>query len=301
MIREFEPTKLDEIDPIIERLIEQTEESQIPPNFLEQIKTAVSKDRGCIYGDYDEDGALRGIGFFGKVSSRISFVFADGNREIEQNLVSTLFERFSKERSFITTGGPWVDDVMSQYIRKIGFSKHDRQHMTLAKPEIERLSEPEFPADMSIEVYIESHRDEISELVFRGNDSHVDQDVFPDFFATPEDCKRLLENIENNRYGDYKKQSSWILRQDDVAIGACFMTIRNGDTGYIPDIVIEPELRGRGLGKALLIHSMKRQSENEESLEKIDLDVTLSNNAYYLYESLGFKTVREYSIYTWRK
>lgn len=301
MIREFEATKLDDIDPIITRFIEQAEENTVPPDFGEQVKTAVSKDRACLYGEYDENDSLRGIGLFGKVSSRISFVFADGNQKIEQKLVSRLFDIFSKERSFITTGGAWIDDAMSQHILKIGFDRHDREHMTLARVEIEKLPEPELPADMVFEVYTESHRDEIADLVFRGNEGHVDQDVFPDFFGTPKDCKRLLENIENNRYGDYKEQSSWILRHDDTAIGVCLMTIRGGETGYIPDIVIEPSYRGRGLGKAILVYSMKRQAESEASMDKINLDVTLSNNAYYLYQSLGFQTIREYTMYTWRK
>jgi ribosomal protein S18 acetylase RimI-like enzyme len=301
MIREFEATKLDDIDPLITRFMEQSEEGAVPPNFSEQIKDAVSKDRACLYGDYDENGSLRGIGLFGKVSSRISFVFADGNQKMEQKLVSTLFDRFSSERSFITTGGPWIDDAMSQYIVKIGFERHDREHMTLARTEIEKLPEPELPADIVFDAYTESHRDEIAALVYRGNEDHVDQNVFPDFFGTPEDCKRLLENIENHRYGDYKEQSSWILRHDGVAIGVCFMTIRNGEMGYIPDIVIEPSYRGRGLGKAILVYSMKRQAENETSMDKINLDVTLSNNAYYLYQSLGFHTIREYTLYTWRK
>ncbi len=301
MIREFEATKLDDIDPLINRFMEQTEEGAVPPNFGEQIKTAVSKDRACLYGNYDENGSLRGIGLFGKVSSRISFVFADGNQKIEQKLVSTLFDRFSTERWFITTGGPWIDEAMSQHIVKIGFDRHDREHMTLARAEIQKLPEPELPPDMVFEAYTESHRDEIADLVFIGNDGHVDQDVFPDFFGTLEDTKRLLENIENNRYGDYKEQSSWILRHNGIAIGTCFMTIRTGHHGYIPDIVIEPSYRGKGLGKAILVYSMKRQAENEASMDKINLDVTLSNNAYHLYESLGFKTVREYTIYTWKK
>ena len=293
MIREFEQSKLDDIDPLINRFMEQTEEGAVPPDFGEQVKKAVSGDRACLFGNYDEDGSLLGIGLFGKVSSVISFVYADGNQEIQQKLVSTMFDRFSSERSFITTGGPWVDDAMSEHIVDIGFSKHDRQHMTLARSEIEQLAEPEIPADMSFEVYTESHRDEISDLVFRGNDGHVDQDVFPDFFGSLEDSRRLLENIESNRYGEYKEKSSWILRQDDVAIGVCFMTIRNGDTGYIPDIVIEPALRGRGLGKAILVYSMKRQAESEASLVKTNLDVTLSNNAYYLYQSLGYEVHME--------
>lgn len=301
MIREITSTQLDDIDPLIAQFREHSEKDTIPENFGAQIKDAVTNDKAYLYGDYSDDESLRGIGLFGKVSSRISFVYAGGNLEIEKELARVLFNRFSMECSSITTSGPWISDGMSNYIVELGFTKHDRAHMTLAKDEIEMLPDPVLPTNMFFDVYSESNRDEISRLVFKGNDGTVDQDVFPDFFSTPENCTRLLESIEANRYGNYKESSSWILRQEDIAIGACFMTIRNGDTGYIPDIVIEPGFRGNGLGKAILVHSMKRQIESEPTIAKINLDVTLSNNARYLYESLGFKTVQNNTMYTWKK
>ena len=113
--------------------------------------------------------------------------------------------------------------------------------------------------------------------------------------------QRSATGIEANRYGDYKEGQSWLLTSEGTNIGACFMTIRQGEAGYIPDICVEPEFRGKGLGKALLVHSMKRQLEAEGDLTKVDLDVTLSNNARFLYQSLGFETVREYSMYSWKK
>ena len=53
------------------------------------------------------------------------------------------------------------------------------------------------------------------------------------------------------------------------------------------------------LGKMLLIHSMKKIIVGEPDIVKVDLDVTLENNATFLYKSVGFKHVREYSMYTW--
>jgi ribosomal protein S18 acetylase RimI-like enzyme len=301
MIRELESTQLDDIDPIIDRFREQSAEGAIPDNFEEQLKDAVIKDRGCLYGCFAEDGSILGIGFFGKGGSRIPFVYADGNLDLEKELVNTLFDRFSKESSFLVTGGPWISDTMSQHILDIGFMKFNRAYMTLPRTNLEALQEPTLPEGMKFDVYTSEMKDETTDLMFKGNNGHVDQNVFPDFFGSPEDCQRLIENIEAGRYGEYKESSSWILSENGKVIGVCFMTIRNGDTGYIPDIVIDPAYRGRGLGKAIQVHSMKRQIESESSLVKVDLDVTLTNNARFLYDSLGFESVREYTIYTWQK
>jgi ribosomal protein S18 acetylase RimI-like enzyme len=278
MIREIEATQLDVIDPIVGRFREQSAEGTIPENFEEQLKDAVTKDRGCLYGCFDKDGSILGIGFFGKLSSRISFIYADNNLDFERELLNTIFNRFSKERTFLVTGGPWISDEMSQYVLDIGFMKFNRAYMTMPRTDVEILQEPTIPEGMKFDIYSSDMKDETADLMFKGNDGHVDQNVFPDFFGSPEDCQRLIENIEANRYGKYKESSSWILSENGKVIGVCFMTIRNGDTGYIPDIVIDPAYRRRGLGKAIQVHSMKRQIESEPSIIKMDLDVTLTTN-----------------------
>ncbi|MHA3963690.1 MAG: GNAT family N-acetyltransferase [Candidatus Thorarchaeota archaeon SMTZ1-45] len=301
MIKEIEFDKIDDIAPILDLYRERYGENSLAENFIEQIKTSVSNDKTSLFGTYDKNEILKGIGFFGKASARILLVFADGNMDLEKELLGALCNRFQKEYSHIATGGawiPWISAPLSQHLIEIGFVKYDRAHMTLDKNAIEELDEPILPAGMSFEVYSRSNRNEISELIFRGNDGSVDQDVFPDFFGSLENCMKMVEDIEGDRYGEYKDGSSWILRFDCVIIGACFMTCMDGATGYIPDIVIEPEHRGKGLGRALLIHSMKRQIESNTTICKTDLDVTFSNTARYLYESLGFSTVEEYAMYT---
>ena len=39
--------------------------------------------------------------------------------------------------------------------------------------------------------------------------------------------------------------------------------------------------------------------DGEPDIVKVDLDVTLENDAKFLYKSVGFKNVREYSMYNW--
>jgi ribosomal protein S18 acetylase RimI-like enzyme len=65
--------------------------------------------------------------------------------------------------------------------------------------------------------------------------------------------------------------------------------------------VIEPEIRGMGLGKALLVLSINRQLVFDSTIIEVGLDVTLSNPAIKLYESIGFEKVSDWSLYTWKK
>jgi len=298
MIREIPADMLDTIDPLINRLLEKSAEGQAPPNFIDLIKTSVSEGKAYLYGAYSNDDILLGIGMFGNVSKRISFVFADGDIDLENKLVDVVFSNHSKDCPLIVAGGPWITEGISNHLVKIGFRKIDRAYMTLELDNIETAKLPELSEDMNFEIYDEEQRDEVSRIILKANEGGIDQIVFPHFFGTLENCKKLVKDVEQNVYGDYKKPFSWILRNNDQVIGLCLMTIRNkGDTGYIPDIVIDPDYQGNGLGKALLIHSMKKIIDGEPDIVKVDLDVTLENNARFLYKSVGFKNVREYSMY----
>jgi ribosomal protein S18 acetylase RimI-like enzyme len=299
MIRQISFDAIEIINPMLTKLREKLGEDTVPPNFIDSIKKSVSEGKSFLYGATDEDGELLGIGLWGDVSKVISLVFAD-DANIETHLLDEIFTKHSVDTTIIRSGGLWITDTISEHLVNIGFRKIDRAYMTLSRKDIEATDTIKLPMDMNFEVYNEKLRDEVAGVVFKGNDGHIDQLVFPNFFGGIEESKNLLEAIENSVYGDYKESSSWVLKKSDEIIGACFMTIRNnGDTGYIPDIAIIPDYQGQGLGKALLLYSMKKIIESEPDMVKIDLDVTLENNARYLYKSIGFETVREYSMYTW--
>jgi len=299
MIRKIKEDELELIDPIMTKFGQETD-SGIPPNFMESVKTSVKEGKAFLYGAFSDNNNLNGIGMFGNVSKRLSFVYGSGNVDLEIELIDAIFNNHSPDCSYIHAGGPLTTEAISNHLVKLGFRKLDRAYMTLNRKSVDAVDSPELSDGMKLEVYDNSRIDELSEVVFTSNEGLVDQIVFPNFFGTVENCKTLIENIENSVYGEYKKPYSWLLIEDNRIIGACLMTIRNkGDTGYIPDIVINPNYRGKGLGKMLLTHSMKELLAGEPDIVKIDLDVTLENNARFLYKSLGYDTVREYSMYTW--
>ncbi|MCK4567711.1 MAG: GNAT family N-acetyltransferase [Candidatus Thorarchaeota archaeon] len=301
MIRQIKKDELKLIEPIMTK-IGQESDSGLPPNFMEVVKTSVKEGRSFLYGAFSDDNSLDGIGLFGNVSKRLSFVYAGGNLDLEIKLIDIIFNNHSSDCPYIHAGGPLTTEAISHHLVKLGFRKLDRAYMTLSRKSVEAIDNSNLPDGMKLEVYDNSQIDELSEVVFNSNEGHIDQIVFPNFFGNVDNCKKLIENIENNVYGEYKKPYFWLLKEKGRLIGACLMTIRNkGDTGYIPDIVIVPNYRGKGLGKMLQTHSMKELLAGEPDIVKVDLDVTLENNARFLYKSLGYETVREYSMYTWIK
>ena len=299
MIRQIQSSSLDMIDPLVIKMRERIGEISVPPSIGDAIKKSVSEGKSSLYGTFDKDDNLLGFGLWRNTSKGISFVFAD-DPELERNIIDEILNNHSNGCSAIMAAGPWVTESISEYLIAIGFRKLDRVFMTLSRDTIEVMKSIDLPSDMNFEIYDVKYRDEVSKVVFKGNDGHIDQIVFPNFFGSVEKCKNLLTSIENSVYGQYKKPYSWVLKKNDNIISACFVTIRSDrDSGYIPDIVVDPDFQGQRLGKAIIIHSMKKILESEPNIDKIALDVTLENNAKFLYQSLGFVSEQEYSMYTW--
>jgi ribosomal protein S18 acetylase RimI-like enzyme len=299
MIRKITEDEVDIIDSIMTKFGQKTDIG-VPPNFVEQLKTSVKDGKAFVYGSFTDNNNLNGVGVFGNVSKRFSLIYAENNSKIEVELIDTIFNNHSSASPYMGAAGQWVTDSISKRFVELDFRKIDRAYMTVAREPIEALKTPTLPEDFELELYEDSQIDELAQLMFKGNNNHIDQIVFPNFFGSVEACKDLIGNIVNNVYGEYREPYSWLLKENGKLVGACLMTIRkNGEAGYIPDIVIDPDYQGRGLGKAILIHSMKEILEGESDILRVDLDVTLENKALFLYESIGYEQVREYSIYVW--
>lgn len=299
MIRQITEDEVDIIDPIMTKFGQEID-SRVPPNFVEMLKTAIKDGKSFLYGSFTDNNVLNGIGVFGNVSKRISVLYAEGKSDVEKELLDTIFNKHSTDSRFIGVGGAWVTESIGNHLVELGFRKLDRAFMTIDRNTVENLDTPVLSDEMEYDIYNESQIDELAHLMFKGNDGHIDQIVFPNFFGTIDDCRELIKNIVNNAYGEYKEPYSWLLRKNGKLLGACLYTIRNnGDSGYIPDIVVDPEYQGQGLGKAMLVYTMKELLKSEPGIVKVDLDVTLENNARFLYKSVGYQQVLEYSIYVW--
>jgi len=306
MIRQVSIDDFEEIESLLDDFVNTREPGffQQPVPFQEQIKNALSTDRVGIFAEYDGSTPL-GFVILGLVSSNINTLYVDAKvkniAEIERNLFDHGFEYLSERADSVKIGGRNLGTTLDEYYETKGFRKFDRKHMTISRETIESLESPTLPLEYQFNDYTPHLREQVADIVHRSNQENIDTLVFPEFFGSLENATRLLENTEQNRYGKYKEPHSKILINKGDIIGACFLTLMTDDTGYIPDICLLQEYRGKGIGKALLVHSMKEMTRLEEGLEKINLDVTIDNPARYLYESLGYEDVRHYSMYSWIK
>jgi ribosomal protein S18 acetylase RimI-like enzyme len=68
--------------------------------------------------------------------------------------------------------------------------------------------------------------------------------------------------------------------------------------GHVTQICVAPEVRGTGIGHALLRRSL--MSLRDSGCASATLTVTVANTgAVDLYERMGFRTVRRFPAYVW--
>jgi ribosomal protein S18 acetylase RimI-like enzyme len=148
------------------------------------------------------------------------------------------------------------------------------------------------PDDIEIVPISTISDDEIHETVFRTfRDSS-------DGWANIATDSQLASFIPRwlKRTDSFIERASIVFRKDDEIIGFIVMC---SEPNYVEmgPIGIIPSQRGRGLGRALILESVKRLPENKQT---IGLSVSPSNSiAYKLYSNLGFEKRYEIPIYSW--
>ena len=95
------------------------------------------------------------------------------------------------------------------------------------------------------------------------------------------------------------KYAGWITRDDEREVGSAgllildwaphFLDPRCGQRGYILNVFVEPEYRGRGIAKALTLQCMAEAKRRGIGVVALHA----SRKGQPVYEKLGFKTSNE--------
>ena len=103
-------------------------------------------------------------------------------------------------------------------------------------------------------------------------------------FSHPWSERSIRESFES------KANSFFVFEDDGEVVGYIGLTVAGGE-GYILNVAVHPDWRGRRIGKALVCHVIDTY---RSELEFITLEVRPSNiAAVKLYEGFGFEKVGE--------
>ena len=108
-----------------------------------------------------------------------------------------------------------------------------------------------------------------------------------------EETKRLTEDFIKRDWTEFYRY--FLLEEADSVVGGCGLSTfiippqasqKTGVYGYISNMYVKPELRGKGFGRALLQHIIRVCKDEAIGL----LILHASTQGFPLYESEGFKS-----------
>lgn len=88
----------------------------------------------------------------------------------------------------------------------------------------------------------------------------------------------------------------WVVAQEDSQIVGAISAFNHGDIGFIRHIGVRASHRGRGIGSALLLESLRRLAEAGQGRVDLGVDIEDDVGAARLYETLGFATVQRLEL-----
>jgi len=149
----------------------------------------------------------------------------------------------------------------------------------------EAIPEPEWPEGVSVRTYGEEEAEarEIKEL--------LDLAYAEEFHHQP----ATFESWSRFMFEDPMFDATvWFLA---VADGKIVGAALNWDEGYIKDLVVHPDWRGRGLGKALVYQTFGEFKRRELPRVTLKTDSNNPTDAWRLYERAGMRKERTYEIF----
>jgi mycothiol synthase len=154
--------------------------------------------------------------------------------------------------------------------------------------------------DLPGEIEAASWPEGVSVRSFREEDSSELKDLLDlAYSADPYDNPMTLEQWRRFMLEDPSFDPDvWFLAvAGDEIVGAAL----NWKEGYVKDLVVHPEWRGRGIGKALLLETFGEFARRGILRITLKTDSINPTQAWRLYERLGFRKERTYEVFEKRR
>jgi ribosomal protein S18 acetylase RimI-like enzyme len=181
-----------------------------------------------------------------------------------------------------------------------GFQAFPRLFMGCALPLPANRTEMRLPEGLRLVPWHQDFYASAGDLIHRAYLGHVDSDI-NNQYRTVQGSLRFLHNIVRfPGCGIFDTENSWVLREERTGLvqGLLLCSQVRSDTGHITQLCIAPELRGLGLGRALLHRCIAEFARRK--FTGISLTVTEENKeARKLYANYGFEIIHHFDAMVW--
>ena len=145
------------------------------------------------------------------------------------------------------------------------------------------IDTPAWPHGVTVRTFSEDDAHEVKDLL-----DLAYREEFHHHPATFENWRRFM--LEDPMFD----AEAWFLA---IADGRIVGAALNWDEGYVKDLVVHPDWRGRGLGKALMLQTFGEFSRRGLPRVTLKTDSNNPTGAWKLYERLGMGIERTYEIF----
>ena len=258
-------------------------DSRILPGFVALDRGRISGYTFCVY-----EGHKAVVGD--------AFALA-GDPEQSQQITETLLHRLIE----LLLHSPNIGRVESQLLLydagtidrsflEAGFEPHPRLFMEYdLRSTGKNLDGPHPPGDVELIPWSSIYYQVAAELIHAAYAGHIDARI-NDQYCSLHGSLRFLHNIVRfPGCGVFEAEQSWLLRDRNTGalVGMVLCSRVAPDVAHITQLCVAPSHRGKGLGQALLGHTMR--SLARVGTAAITLTVTEANRpAVALYQNTGF-------------
>jgi len=151
-----------------------------------------------------------------------------------------------------------------------------------------------------VDGWSERYQEDAAALIAHAYEGHVDGNI-NDQYRSLAGARRFLQNIvQYPGCGVFHAEASWLAwrRETGRMCAASLASMVAEDAGHITQICVAPGSRGEGIGREILLRTLR--SLREQGCRQVSLTVTASNrNAIALYESMGFAVRHRFAAMVW--
>ena len=151
---------------------------------------------------------------------------------------------------------------------------------------------PEWPAGVNVRTFVKGQDEQAT--------YHTDEEAAQDKgYHEPLSYEAWTKRMRMDK--DWFDPSLWFLACDgdsaDIVGVALNLCAQQSRTGWVDHLSVRRAWRKKGIGTALLLHSLAEFYRRNIRQVKLSVDSRSLTNAPRLYESVGMKTVQQYHIY----
>jgi ribosomal protein S18 acetylase RimI-like enzyme len=256
-----------------------------------------------------ERGSLKGYSFFVYEGSKgvigDLFAVADNGHtpKLENQLVTHVIETLQQSPGIHRIEAQLLVHDAGQVAKPFlqeGFKRHPRIFMTLPIVRPMATRGRAVPEKIEIRAWKEEDYQPAAAVIAAAYRGHIDSDI-NDQYRSLNGSLRFLNNIVRfPGCGVFDAAGSFVARDktSHEVVGVLLCSRVKEDVGHITQVCMVPEMRGHGIGEALI--ACTAANLRKRGFTMLSLTVTEANNrAVDLYKRLGFRSERIFDAFVW--